>query len=223
MFWFDRTRHYDRARILEDAAQARARKKRKQAIALYRRVLAVERHNAELHARLAPLLAETGQYFDAWLSFQIAARACLREGRASKALAVYREAAHHLPREVQVWQAIARLQIKCGKRRDAVESLIEGAAQFRSRWHWPEAIHLLRSAHQISPWHFDAVLELSRLLAKSDQAEEARRLLEGLESHSDGDRLRRIHAARFRLDGDLRHAWSWLRSTLRPEAEASYG
>jgi thioredoxin-like negative regulator of GroEL len=223
MLWFDRTRSYDRARILEAAAQARARKKRKRAIALYRRVLAVERHNAELHARLAPLLAETGQHFDAWLSFQIAARACLREGSAAKALAVYQDAAHHLPREVQVWQAMARVQLKRGKERNAVENLLEGAAQFRSRWHWPEAIHLLRQAHQISPWHFEAVLELSRLLAKSDQAEEAGRLLEGLETRSEGNRLRRIYAAQFRLDGDLRHAWNWLRSTLKSEAEASYG
>ena len=223
MFWFDRTRNYDRARILEAAAQARARKKRKRAIALYRRVLAVERHNAELHARIAPLLAETGQHFDAWVSFQIAARACLREGRAEKALAVYQEAATTSRARCRCGRPWLASRLKRGKQRDAVETLLEGAAQFRSRWHWPEAIHLLRQAHEISPWHFDAVLELSRLLAKSDQAEEARRLLEELETRTEGSRLRRIYAAQFRLDGDLRHAWNWLRSALKPEAEASYG
>jgi tetratricopeptide (TPR) repeat protein len=223
MGWFDRTRPYDRARILEAAAHARARKKRKKAIALYREVLAVERNNAELHARIAPLLAETGQRFDAWMSFRIAARAWLREGRGDKALAVYREAASHLPREIQVWQTIARLQVKHGKQRDAVATLLEGACQFRSRWNWPEAIHLLRRAHEIAPWDFEAVSDLARLLAKSNQPGEARRLLEGLEARSSGERLRRVYAAQFRLDGDLRYAWLWLRAAVRREPETSYG
>lgn len=223
MAWFDRTRSYDRTRILEAAVQARARKKRKQAIALYRRVLAVERHNADLHARIAPLLAETGQEFDAWVSFQIAARAGLRDGRVERALAVYREAAIHLPREIQVWQAIARLDFKSGRQRDAVETLIEGACQFRSRWSWPKAISLLRRVHEISPWDFEAVFQLARLLAKSDQREEARRFLDGLQLRSEGEQLRRVHAALFRLEGDPRHAWNWLRCAVRGEATTSYG
>jgi tetratricopeptide (TPR) repeat protein len=223
MGWFDRTRPYDRTRILDEAAQARARKKRRKAVALYRQVLAVERNNAELHARIAPLLAEIGQHFDAWVSFRIAARACLRKGRGDKALAVYREAAGHLPREIQVWQAIARLQVKRNKRREAVEALLKGVCQFRSRGYRPEAIHLLRHADEIEPWNFEVVSELARLLAKSDQPEEARRLLEGLETRMDGERLRRVYAAQFRLDGDLRYAWLWLRAAVRREPETSYG
>lgn len=223
MGWFGRTRQYDRSRILDAAAHARARKKWKRAIALYRQVLAVERNNVELHARIAPLLAETGRHFDAWVSFRTAARACLRKGRGDKALAVYREAAGCLPREIQVWQAIARLQVKRGKQRDAVETLLEGACQFRSRRHWPEAVHLLRRAHEIAPWDFEVVSELARLLAKSDQPDEARRFLEGLEARTSGERLRRVYAAQFRLDGDLRYAWLWLRAAVRREPETSYG
>jgi len=224
MGWFDRSRPYDRTRILDAAAQARARKKWKKAVALYRQVLAVERNNAELHARIAPLLAKIGQHFDAWVSFRVAANACLRNGRGDRALAVYREAASYLPREIQVWQAIARLQAKRGKRREAIEALLEGASQFRSRRRWPEAIHLLRRAHEIEPWHFEAVTRLARLLAKSSQADEARRLLEGLETRTSGDRLRRVYGAQFRLDGDLRYAWLWLRAALRrEEPETSYG
>jgi tetratricopeptide (TPR) repeat protein len=220
---FERTKHYDRTRILETAARARAKKQWKKAISNYRRVLAVERHNAELHAKIAPLLAETGQRFDAWVSFQIAARACLRQRRGDKALAVYREAAGYLPREIQVWQSIARLQLKRGKQREALEALLEGACQLRSRRHRPRAIHLLRRAHAITPWDFEVVLELARLLAKSNQPEEARRLLEGLEARTSGDRLRQLYAAQFRLDGDLRYAWLWLRAAMRPDAEASFG
>jgi Flp pilus assembly protein TadD len=124
---------------------------------------------------------------------------------------------------VEAWKTRARLQQKRGKERDALECLLEGAAQFRSRRHWPQAIHLLRRANEISPWDFDAVLALCRLLAKSGQLEEARRLLEGLGARSEGDRLRHIHGALFRLDGDLRHAWNWLRCAVKPEAEKSYG
>jgi len=222
MGWFERTKHYDRSRILEEATRARSKKQWKKAIALYRRVLAVERHNAELHAKIAPLLAETGQRFDAWLSFRIAAQACLREGRGEQALAVYREAARCLPREIEVWQSIAQLQAKRGKKREAVEALIEGASQFGSRRQRPQAIHLLRRADEIERWDFEAVFELARLLGKSDQIEEARRLLEGLEERY-SDRLRRLYAAQFQLEGDLRYAWRWLRAPSRPEAAAPYG
>jgi tetratricopeptide (TPR) repeat protein len=222
MGWFNRTKRYDRSRILHEATHARAKQRRKKAIALFRRVLAVERHNTQLHAKIAPLLAETGQRFDAWVSFRIAAQACLREDGAEKALAVYREAARHLPREIQAWQALARLQVKHGRRREAVETLIEGATHFASRRHRPRAIQLLRYAHEIEPWDFEVVFELARLLGRSDQIEEARRLLDGLEERN-GDRLRRLCAAQFRLDGDLRYVWRWLRAGTQPETEASYG
>jgi tetratricopeptide (TPR) repeat protein len=224
MGWFGGMRPYDRTRILGAAARARAKNKRRKAIALYRSVLAVERSNPELHARIAPLLAETGQRFDAWVSYQTLAQSCLRDGSTERALAVYREAAGYLPHETQVWLAMARLHLNRGKRSEAVEVLLEGACQFRSRWHWPEAVHLLRRIHSIAPWEFDAVFELARLLAKSDQAAEARRLLEGLESRFSGERLRRVYAALFRLDGDLRYAWRWLRNVIRkPQVETSFG
>jgi tetratricopeptide (TPR) repeat protein len=212
MGWFERTRHYDRTRILFEATQARSKKRWKKTIALYRRILAVERHDPQIHAKVAPLLAETGQCFDAWVSFQIVAQAHLREGRDEQALAVYREAAGHLPHEIQVWQAIARLQVKRGKRREAVETLIKGASQFDSHRHRPQAIHLLRLAHEIEGWNFEAVFELARLLGRSGQIEESRRFLEGLEARND-DRLRPLFAAQFRLDGDLRYAWRWLRES----------
>ena len=65
---------YDRTRILEAASRARARKRYRKAVTLYRRVLAVEPANLELHARLAPLLAVTGRHFDAWTSFEACGR-----------------------------------------------------------------------------------------------------------------------------------------------------
>ena len=127
---FERTKHYDRTRILFEATQARSKKRWKKTIALYRRILAVERHAPQIHAKVASLLAATGQHFDAWVSFQIVARACLRGGRGGDSLAVYRDAAGHLPGEIHVWQSIARPQVKRGRRRAALEALIERTRLF---------------------------------------------------------------------------------------------
>ena len=76
---FARGRPYDRARILAGAERARRRGRVARAVALYRRVLAQEPENADLHRKLAPLLAATGQRFDAWQSFRVAARDLMRQ------------------------------------------------------------------------------------------------------------------------------------------------
>jgi tetratricopeptide (TPR) repeat protein len=215
MSWIRRRATYDRASILDAAARARARKKRPRAIELYRRVLAVEPHNAEIHAKLAPLLAETRQGFDAWQSFRAVARAHLREGHVDQALAVYREAALYLPHEIQAWHAVARLQHRAGRQREAMETLFEASRSFRTRWQRPQAVSLLRRAREIEPWEFEIVLELARLLAADDQGHEADLLFDGLVERSQGDRLRRIRAAQLRHRPGPRTFWRWLRSALR--------
>jgi tetratricopeptide (TPR) repeat protein len=215
---------YDRQRLLEAAGQARARNKRHKAIALYRWILAVERNNIELHTRLAPLLAETGQEFDAWISYRTVAQAALREGREDKALAVYREASKLLPREIEVWLSLARVLGKRGEESEAVEMLLEGSRSFRSPYLRPQAIHLLRRARTLSPWHFETVIELAQLLCRTDQREEARVLLEGLAERCEGHRLRRVRRVELRLDPGPAALWRLLRSGPRedtPEPEAT--
>ena len=220
MSLFTRKRIYDRRRILEAAAKARACNQRNKAIAHYRWVLAVERHNPELHARLAPLLAETGQYFDAWQSFRATAQAALREGRDERAIAVYREAARMLPQEIQAWQNLARALVKRGEERDAVDALLEGSTRFRSTYVRAHAIHLLRRARTIDPWHYEVVLRLSRHLAHSGQRDEAHILLEGLATRVSGTRLRRVRGVQFRLDGSVQAAWRLLQSVFERERDA---
>ena len=191
---------YDRQRILEAAARARAKNQRQRAIDLYRWVLAVERNNADLHGRLAPLLAETGQDFDAWNSFRATAHAALREGREDRAFAVYREASQYLPREIQVWQALARLAQRRGEMEEAIEILLEGSRHFRSPFLRPQAIHLLRRARTLDPWHFECVIELAGHLGKARQLEEARILLDGLAARATDRQRKRVAAAQMRLD-----------------------
>jgi tetratricopeptide (TPR) repeat protein len=210
---------YDRTRLLEEAARARSRKRRDRAIELYRWVLAREPQNPELHGKLAPLLAESGEHFDAWMSYRTVARLHLRDGHPDRALATYREAALYLPQEVQAWQAIGRLQARAGGKAEAVETLLEGSRQFRSRWGRPQAIFLLRRARDLDPWNFEVVIELAGLLAVHQQQREARMLLAGLAGRCGGDRLSRVRAAQLRIQPSPANLWRWLESVLRPSPE----
>lgn len=205
-------RHYDRSRILETAARAAAGRRRHEAIGCYRRVLVVEPQNAEIHRRIAPLLAQTRQPFDAWLSYRIAARALLRQGLEDRAIALYREATQHLPRNVETWSALARLEAKRGRRAQAFDALVQGSRRLRRRVDRPCAIHLLRQALELKPQHADAALELARLLHRARRREEARLLLESLAARCAGSERRRACAALLTLFPSLRHGWRWLRS-----------
>ena len=210
---------FDRSRILASAARARAKRRRARAIDLYRWVLAVEPRNPDLHVRVAPLLAETGQEFDAWVSYQTAAQTYLRQGSRDKALAVYREATRYLPREYKAWQAVARLLLMAGRGGEAVETLVEGSRQFRSRWARPQAIYLLRRAREIALWDFETCLELALLLASNAQRREARLVLQGLALRTAGPELLRVRAAEFRAAPGPGTALRWLRCALgRAEA-----
>ena len=216
---FRRKADFDRNRILADAARARSRRRRHRAIALYRWVSAVEPRNPELHARLAPLLAETGQDFDAWVSYQAAASAYVRQGLLDRAVGLYREAARTLPREDKIWHAIARLQCKGGRENDALETLLEGSRQFKARWSRPQAIFLLRRAREIDRWDFECVFDLARLLAVSKQRREAAMLLDGLARRCQGAQLRRVRAAQMRGAPGLASLMRWLKLALRWETE----
>ncbi len=221
MGFFRPNGRYDRAKVLEAANKARSKKKRARAIELYRWILAMEPQDQELQAKLGPLLAETGQDFDAWLSFNATARACLREGHVDKAIAVYREAAQLLPLELQAWQGIGRLERKRGRNADGVKSLLEGSHKFKRRGLRSQAIYLLRMAREIEPFHFQTVLQLARLLGTTKQRQEAHRLLDGLTERCSGGQLRRIRAVQFRLSPGVVTAWRWLQAAVRASTHAS--
>lgn len=203
---------FDRHQILSEAARARAAGRRHKAIGLYRWVLAVEPRNAEVHLRLAPLLAETGQAFDAWLSYRSAARAHARAGYRDRALVVYREAARLLPREVRVWEALSRLCAEDEQPDQAVEVLLEGSRRFRGRWDRAQSIHLLRQARELQPWGFEICLELARQLALADQLREAELLLQGLAVRVSGLRLRQVRSIQFLSRPALRTLWRWIQA-----------
>jgi pentatricopeptide repeat protein len=209
---FQRKVTYDRVWILKAAGEARAKKRRHKAIALYRQVLIVEPENPDIHGRIAPLLAETGQHFEAWVSFRTMAGAYIRNGQLDQALAVYKEASRYLPREIEVWLGISKLYRKQGRNHEAVQILLEGRQQFRGRRFRAQAIYLLRRALEIKPWELETVFDLGRLLSKTKQSYEASRLLAGLAARTGDRQLRRVRAEQFRLSPTLANAWLWLRA-----------
>ena len=201
---------YDRTRILRAATQARNRRRIKKAIRLYRQVLMMEPDNAELHHKLAPLLARRGEDLDAWHSYQIVAAACRRAKNQEKAIAVYRLAAEKLSHHIELWQEMADTHCERGRNAEAVAALLEGAKHFRSGNDRARAIHLLRRARGIDPWTFEAVLMLSQLLTKTDQGDEASMLLQGLALRAAGRNLRRVRRTQFANAPSLASAWRWL-------------
>ena len=201
---------YDRRTILDAASRARVHKHYRRAVALYRRVLAVEPGNVELHLKLAPLLAATHQHFDAWTSFRFCARAALRDKRLELAAAIYREAARCLPREVRAWEKLAKTEIRQRRSRQALEALREGRLQFRGRRWRPQAIALLRRALEIDPSGLEIALDLSRQLAKAEQESEAQLLLERLASRCSASELARVRLAHWRIAPTLGNTWRWL-------------
>jgi Tfp pilus assembly protein PilF len=206
---------YDRSKLVARAERARTRRRTGSAIALYRQVLAVDRDLPEIHAKLAPLLARKRQHFDALQSFRMAAEGFMRIGQQDRALAVCHDATHHLPRNPEVWQTLARMQRARGKTDEATRTLLEGRARLRRSGERAQAIHLLRSAHELDPWNAVIVLDLARLLARTRQRHEAMLLLEGLLPRVAGAARLRARALVLRLQPRPGHLWLWLRERLR--------
>ncbi len=167
-----------------------------------------------IHGKVAPLLAERKQLSEARSSFVAAGEGYLRSGFIDQAISIYRQAARYLPREIEVWETIARLQVDRERRADAVNALLEGRRYFRRRRLRLQAIRLLRQACEIEPWHFEATFDLARLLAKAGEKRQAEQLLNELAERVRGRNLRRIRGALFRISPSPAAAWRWLRAAI---------
>jgi tetratricopeptide (TPR) repeat protein len=207
-----RKRSYDRARLLAEAARAQRGGRLRKAVARYQEILGVEPENADVHRRIAPLLARTGQGEAALTSYRRAASELEERGFVERAIGVYREAAQQLPRDARVWWALAELELKRDRRPDAVAALLDGRRRLRTRAERPAAIRLLERACQLEPARFDAGFELTGLLAKAGQRDRALALLEGLAQGRRGPALRRVRARQLNLAPGPGTAWRFFRS-----------
>lgn len=211
---FTQHKSYDRYAILAAAENARVKGRKRKAIAEYRKILEVDPSDHEIHGKIAPLLAQKQQRREAWSSFVTAGEGYIRDGHAEKALSIYMQAAHYLPRQVEIWETIARLQVERERRPDAIKALLVGSRHFRSRKLRLQGLRLLRQACQIEPGHFEAAFEFARRLVKAGEKQEARWLLDGLVNWARGRNLRRVSTALFRMSPTPTAAWRWLRAAI---------
>jgi Tfp pilus assembly protein PilF len=189
--------------ILEAAEDARRRGRVRKAIAGYRRALEITPNDSAIHARLAPLLAKKGRLDEARASFLAAARGEEQRGFLDKAIGLYQGAVRYLPREPELWSAMAELHIKRERFADAIRVLLEAAPHLLPA----QAAPLLRRAHELDPYHEEVTIALARALRKSGQRKEARQLLEALVVLHDSRALR---AAIFRTHPTPVTLWRWI-------------
>lgn len=212
--WFKRDEAYDRFSTLTAADRAVAKGRSRRAIALYGKVLAVDPADHVTHGKVAPLLAKRRKQAEAWASFVAAGEGYLREDRFDRALSIYTQAARYLPRRLEAWEAIARLQCELGHPADGVQALLDGCRHFRGRKRRRETIRLLRRVCEIEPWHFEATFTLARLLTRTGEKAEAAQLLNSLAVRMQGWKLRRVRGTLFRVAPSAGAAWRWLRAAV---------
>jgi tetratricopeptide (TPR) repeat protein len=212
MGWWGRSKPYDRNRLLAEAARARTKGKAKKALALLETVLRHEPSNAELHRRVAPLLAGVDRTADAWTSYRIAVASLVKAGFVDQAVGVLREAAGNLSRERAVWEGLADAEQQRGRPIDAHKALLDGRTRFRSRRDRPDAIKLLLRARKLAPSHFEANFDLAGLLGRTGARAPAARILAELAVRARGSELRRTRRRQLALAPTPGAFWRFLRS-----------
>lgn len=212
MFWSRKP--FNRSDLLAKADHARVRGHTRKAIKRYREILAVDPGDIVVHGKLAALLArKSGQREEAMASFHRAAEGHLKAGRPERATAVYGQAAQFFPERADLWRHIADIQVRTGKRIDAVNTLVTGSSHLHDRKElWLQATALLEYALELSPRHAEATLGLALLLGAQGRAHEALALLTPLSAGLVGRPLRRVRWAMVRLSPTPRHFWRWFRT-----------
>lgn len=198
--------------LLTEAHRARKRGRGRAALRLYKRILIESPRNLEVALRVAPLLAWSGNGFEAWQLYRRVARELARRGQLPECLAVYREACRFVPHEFEAWRLCAELQIKLNRSEGAFETLIEGRTHFDTPQTRGQAIALLSRAREIEPWDDPLLIDLARLYADDDQPEMALELLSILACRVGGRMLRRVRALQLRITLSPRYIGLWLRA-----------
>ncbi len=212
--WPWANRPFDRTEELAAADVARARGRRNQAIAGYRRVLEAHPEDLTVHAKIAPLLAASGDRAGSLTSFRTAADGQAKAGFHERALSLFIQAAEHYPDEEPLWPEIARLHLQRGRRAEAVAVLTQAGWRLHlARKHAP-AERVLKLALQFEPYDADAIAILARTVRAAGRRDEAIRLLEDLSLRLRGRRLAAVRGLMFRLHPTFPGLWSWLRASF---------
>lgn len=200
-----------RSQLLEKASVHRSKGRRKKAITIYRMILRDDPDDHEVHARMAPLLAATGEPGAAIASFRSAAEGFASRGFLDKAIGVYKEATEAVPHDETAWVRLCDLYLARERPKDAVTTLLDGRRGYRRRYDRPRAIRLLSRLLEVEPLHVDGAVDLARLYKASGQRAVARQTLEDLVVRLEGKPRRRVRWALFRLSPTPASLWRWLR------------
>lgn len=195
--------------LVAQAQRARRGGRRRRAIALYQRALALEPDDLEVALALAPLLAWEGRHFESWSLFRHAGKSLLRSGRLEWCLSVFKDATRCLPFEFEAWRICAELEQKLRRPEDARETLLEGRQHFRSPALRGQAVALLKLARELDPWHPEIVIDLAQLTGQNEQEDDALDLLRHLALRCGARDVRRIRAAQLRMTWSVRFALLW--------------
>jgi len=209
-------RTYDRRKFLDRAAKATrsgGRRKRRHAIALYREVLAREPADPDLHRKLAELLARDGDLRAAGSSYRLASEGYAKRGFADHAVGVLRDAVHWIPRDVDLWLELARLELERGRRTDSVRVLLDGRRRFRRRKSRPAALKLLTAASKLDPHDLEIGLDLALALRRAGLRARALGVLARLPVR-DRTALRRVRGRQLRVDVRPGTAIGYLRALV---------
>lgn len=209
-------RPYDRRKFLDRAAKAargRSRRKRRRAIALYREVLDRGPADPDLHRKLAELLAKDGDLGGARSSYRLASAGYAKRGFGDHAVGVLRDAVHWIPRDVDLWLELARLELERGRRTDSLRVLLDGRRRFRRRKARPAALALLTAAAKLDPHDLEIGLDLALQLRRSGSKARAISVLARLPVR-DRTALRRVRARQLRVDVCIETVHRYLRALV---------
>ena len=218
---FSRRVPYDRKCILKRGEILARGWRWRRGLALYRQILAAEPLNADLHIRVAPLLARSGRLLEAWESYQIATDAMSQAGDAASAYALQQEAVRALPENVEACRALARAERVRQRPRDAMRVLLAGSKRLTRGGRRGGAIVLLRDARELDAWRPAVVVRLCRLLARDGQSAEALFLLDHLDQKVSGKTLCSVRRLTWRIEPSLRHSWRWMRAAWDARGQTS--
>jgi tetratricopeptide (TPR) repeat protein len=211
---FGRRNKYDRKILLDEAREAQRNGRHKKAIAKLRRILVREPNNMEIHALIAPSLAECGLTFNAWESYLCTAKALIRDDKKDLAIHIFQDAVRRMPRHYEAWVSKANLERSMGLKKDAMRTLARALPNFRRRATRHPLISMLRLQLQINPEDRETILDLASVLSKAGQTHEAKVRLARLAEDSDGRLLRQVRRSLWSIEPSFTHSWLWLRSIM---------
>jgi Tfp pilus assembly protein PilF len=201
-----------RSEIVAAADRARSRGKVRKAAAAYQKALESDPTDPSVNVKLGPLLARLGNPEGGARCFRVAAKRHLDAGFVDRAAGVTLTATSVFPLDPGFRVELAQLNVKRGRKQDAVTALLEGG-RAQAKANRPDvAASLLGKALELEPWHLETCLVLVPVLARNGHAASAREFLAGLEKRYRGPARRRVRWAAFKVSPGLGTFWRWLRA-----------